>query len=119
MYNDIVQMVEEAKNATEQAQDSAQRAQAELLLDNDMEIEKISEEILHDSLKVQEESQVLGKKSKPQGKLFRSLSSLQGVSLPFQSKTWTRFWTRNANGSDTLRRRSGRRAWRTTTSSTR
>lgn len=61
-YEDIVRTVAEAKEATEAAQDSAQKVQAYLQLDEDMNIERISKKSFEKSRKIEEESRDLFEK---------------------------------------------------------
>lgn len=59
-----MRMVEEAKEATEQAQDSAQKVEAELQLDDDLHIKEIGKKSLEVSQKIEDESKQLMEKRK-------------------------------------------------------
>lgn len=57
-------MVQEAKDATQQAQESAKNVEKQLVIDEDMGIEDISKKSLVESKKIEMESQELFEKRK-------------------------------------------------------
>lgn len=55
-------MVEEAKEATKQAQESAKEVESQLVIDEDMNIEDISKKSLNESKNIERQSQELFEK---------------------------------------------------------
>lgn len=57
-------MVQEAKEATGQAQESAKKVESELIIDEDLGIEEISKKSLEESQKIEMKSEELFEKRK-------------------------------------------------------